>query len=138
MKYLLVIAGMLSVGTVIAQNPNITQDRLKKFKSNVPVLKAPLLKPFISSDPYSVQKAFASTDAYVVLANGNKMYRLSQDNMPCIVPDIMQYSMPNLADKKINPQFYFDPYGIPNPALPNATKPVIPPDFYFIPQKKDK
>jgi hypothetical protein len=42
-----------------------------------------------------------------VLSNGNKVYLLPQDNMPCIVPDMKQFNMPvvagdNSLDKKIN------------------------------------
>jgi hypothetical protein len=42
-----------------------------------------------------------------VLPNGNKLFLLPQDNMPCIVPDLSAFNMPvakgnNQLDKKIN------------------------------------
>lgn len=53
------------------------------------------------------------------LPNGNKLFELSQDNMPCIVPDISQYNMP-----VVKPDIAFT---IPNPAFPesNLPKPMI-------------
>jgi hypothetical protein len=53
------------------------------------------------------------------LSNGNKIFALPQDNMPCVVPDITNYSMP-----VVKPDVT---YTIPNPALPSppSNKPVI-------------
>jgi hypothetical protein len=53
------------------------------------------------------------------LPNGNKVYALQQDNMPCIVPGITNYSMP-----VVKPDVT---YTIPNPALrlPPTNKPAI-------------
>jgi hypothetical protein len=53
------------------------------------------------------------------LPNGNKVYALPQDNMPCVVPDITNYNMP-----VVKPDVT---YTIPNPALPSppTNKPVI-------------
>lgn len=47
-----------------------------------------------------------------ILANGNKVYLLPQDNMPCIVPDMGQFNMPNLAKGKRIPG------KMPNAAIP--------------------
>lgn len=44
------------------------------------------------------------------LPNGNTVYALPQDNMPCVVPDMKQFSMP-VEKPKLQ-------YTIPNPALP--------------------
>ena len=44
------------------------------------------------------------------LANGNKIYSLPLDNMPCVVPDMSYYHMPVVKPNVI--------YNIPNPALP--------------------
>jgi hypothetical protein len=53
------------------------------------------------------------------LPNGNKVYSLPQDNMPCVVTNITNYSMP-----VVKPDVT---YTIPNPALPSppTNKPVI-------------
>jgi hypothetical protein len=53
------------------------------------------------------------------LANGDKVYALPQDNMPCIVPDMSQYN--DLGLVKPDRQ----PYTIPNPVYPQ----IIPPRF---------
>ena len=52
------------------------------------------------------------------LPNGNKVYALPQDNMPCIVPDMSQYTTPVLKpDVPL--------YTIPNPAYPPPARPGI-------------
>ncbi|HET6995128.1 MAG TPA: hypothetical protein VFI06_09115 [Chitinophagaceae bacterium] len=53
------------------------------------------------------------------LPNGNKVYALPQDKMPCVVPDITNYNMP-----VVKPDVT---YTIPNPALPSppTNKPAI-------------
>jgi hypothetical protein len=52
------------------------------------------------------------------LPNGNKVYALAQDNMPCVVPDITQYNMPVIKPRV--------EYTMPNPALmPPSNKPAI-------------
>lgn len=45
------------------------------------------------------------------LVNGNKIYYLPQDNMPCVVPNMATYNMPVLKPKVV--------YTIPNPAYPS-------------------
>ncbi|MDF2386236.1 hypothetical protein JMG10_32525 [Nostoc ellipsosporum NOK] len=53
------------------------------------------------------------------LANGNSVYLLPADNMPCVVPAPQHYQMPNLAGKRT----------LPAPDAPGAmpqVKPVLP------------
>lgn len=50
----------------------------------------------------SLPGSFAS-----ILPDGNQVYILPQDNLPCVVPDLSQFNMPvvkgdNTLDKKIN------------------------------------
>jgi len=54
------------------------------------------------------------------LPNGNKVYTLAQDNMPCVKPDMSQFNMPNVADGhfKIFVQKRNTPGKIPNPISP--------------------
>lgn len=54
------------------------------------------------------------------LPNGNKVYALAQDNMPCIVPDMSQYNM-----SVVKPAIVYN--NIQNPALQNppSNKPMI-------------
>jgi hypothetical protein len=58
-----------------------------------------------------------------ILPNGDKVFILSQDNMPCVAPDMRQFTnMPNIS----NPNKYFEslpfrnhlPRTIPNAVLP--------------------
>jgi hypothetical protein len=51
-----------------------------------------------------------------VLPNGNKVYMLPQDHMPCIVPDMSQYNSMALVNPDIQQ------YNIPNPAYPPQSK----------------
>ena len=57
-----------------------------------------------------------------VLSNGNKIYILPQDHMPCVVPDMTQYNSMALAKPDIQQ------YNIPNPAYPPQSKvePITP------------
>jgi hypothetical protein len=52
-----------------------------------------------------------------VLSNGNKVYALSQDRMPCVIPEMYGYNMPNKAVIVV-PYRYNGPGAIPNPAKP--------------------
>jgi hypothetical protein len=57
-----------------------------------------------------------------LLSNGDKLYILNQDNMPCVVPDISQFNMPNIS----NPDEYFESTLFRNHlpgSIPNAVKP---------------
>jgi hypothetical protein len=53
------------------------------------------------------------------LPNGNKVYALPMDNMPCVVPDMSQYN----TMATVNPKVPL--YSIPNPAYPPPGKPMI-------------
>jgi hypothetical protein len=56
------------------------------------------------------------------LPNGNKVYALPQDHMPCVVPDMTQYNMPVFKPDIV--------YTIPNPAFPRppSNKPLAFPE----------
>ncbi len=58
-----------------------------------------------------------------ILSNGDKVYTLSQDNMPCVVPDMRHYTnMPNIS----NSNEYFETLlfrqHLPG-SIPNAVRP---------------
>ena len=65
------------------------------------------LKPLIKITPAITMKNTVATIASAkaklshTLPNGNKVYILPQDNMPCIVPDMQQFSMP-VAKSELN------------------------------------
>jgi hypothetical protein len=57
-----------------------------------------------------------------VLPNGDKVYLLPQDKMPCVVPGITLNNMPNISD----PDEYFEALAFKNNTpgiIPNAVKP---------------
>lgn len=59
------------------------------------------------------------------LPNGNKVYALPMDNMPCVVPDMSQHN----TTPTIKPDVLLN--AIPNPAYPPAGKPMILPQEQF-------
>ncbi len=57
-----------------------------------------------------------------ILPNGDKVYLLPQDNMPCVVPGINRNNMPNIS----LPDKYFETLAFKNNTpgiIPNAVKP---------------
>jgi hypothetical protein len=113
MKKVFLVAGIISSYVLAAQD-----DRSPKVQV-IP----PKPKNNISSIPkfYSLTpKAGLIDNAKLLntLPNGNKVYALPQDNMPCVVPDVSQFNMPVVTPEN-------KAYTIPNPAYPPATKPVI-------------
>jgi hypothetical protein len=58
------------------------------------------------------------------LPNGNRVYALPQDNMPCIVPnESLSQPMLNISGNPGKPYKYKGPDAIPNPAVPIQIKP---------------
>ncbi len=82
----------------------------KRSVFNKPKTKSPIkIKPGISHfyAPVSPQAVLSHT-----LPNGNKVYLLPQDNMPCIMPDMQQLpGIPNAFNGNTNEN------SIPNPGL---------------------
>jgi hypothetical protein len=58
------------------------------------------------------------------LANGNKVYALPQDNMPCIVPDMNQFNMPD-AGNQTHIYRYPAPGAIPNPVISRRGRTIV-------------
>lgn len=113
MKKIFLIAGIVSFSVAAAQNGNLPKVQV------IP----PKPKNNISSTPrfYSLipkQQLIDGAKLQYTLPNGNKVYALPQDNMPCVVPDVSQYNMPVVTPEN-------EAYTIPNPAYPPATKPII-------------
>jgi len=65
----------------------------------------------------SFHQQFSQAKLLQVLPNGNKIYSLPLDNMPCIVPDMSQFNTPNLADRSLTLKSNI-PGRIPNPVIP--------------------
>ena len=129
MKKLTILAAALTgLSVVVSAQQNdffdVQKYLQKMHKENKKPQKLTLIKPsfenlFINPElPQPNIRKFSFT-----LPNGDKVYTLGQDNMPCIVPDIKQfYCMPNL--------FNYDQYSqtIPFPknapgSIPNAALP---------------
>lgn len=100
-------------------NQKQKEQLLSLFK---PKMSTPFLKPI----PVPQMKILES------LPNGDKVYILPEDNMPCIVPDMSQFNKADLAGLDLK-QKYFTPNRnfpgkIPNPVTP----------FKFIPEQKER
>ncbi|RZM08486.1 MAG: hypothetical protein EOO88_50165 [Pedobacter sp.] len=111
MRNLVLAAGILCVGSANAQLPN------KFYK----LMKSKTLQKQIT---YQKPQLFKLPDgAPVTLPNGNSVFILPQDNMPCVVPS--GYS--NMPNAYVAPQDNSGQAGkIPNPAPPLQTlKPLI-------------
>ncbi|MEI9807486.1 MAG: hypothetical protein WDO16_06135 [Bacteroidota bacterium] len=114
MKKIFLLAGIASFSVAAAQN-----DQLPKVQA-VP----PKPKENVSSVPkfYVItpkQQLIANAKLLNTLPNGNKVYALPQDNMPCVVPNVVEFNMPVVTPQKE------EAYTIPNPAYPPAAKPAI-------------
>lgn len=100
-------------------NKKLTVDNLFILPKNR-CWKSPNL-PFFKKD-LQLLTTRTKTKILTELTNGNKAYSLPQDNMPCIVPDMSQFNMPNIA----NPKEYFQsladrthkPGKMPNAIIP--------------------
>lgn len=67
-----------------------------------------------------------NSNQYTLLPNGNKVYSLARDHMPCIVPDMHQFNMPNMAKANTDLTLLINrkPGAIPNGVTPYR---IIPP-----------
>lgn len=89
-----------------------------------------ILRPKISFKTFSIPAPQAKF--LMSLSNGNKVYALPPDNMPCIVPDMSQFNKADLAGPDLKQKSFLLnrnlPGKIPNPATP----------FKFIPGQNEK
>lgn len=113
MKKILLIAGIASFSVAAAQNDRFPKVQVIPPKSKNNISSIP--KFYVVTPKSSL---IANAKLLNTLPNGNKVYALPQDNMPCVVPDVSQFNMPVVTQER-------EAYTIPNPAFPPATKPVI-------------
>lgn len=119
MKKILLIAAVIAFSFASAQGPNY---RILPPKPETNTFRI----PGITIDPS--KRLLAEARSSWLLPNGNMAFRLSQDNMPCIVPDMSQYNMP-----VVKPQVL---YNIPNPAFPQKNQwQVVPQAETISPEK---
>ena len=135
MKKILLIAGVTGFITATAQEPGFfdIQKHLEKKSKNSfrPLLRKPTqMFPSTPKLSESLKPDRLATLSHS-LPNGNPVYLLPQDNMPCIVPDMNQFNM--LSEKKINP--YLNPFSENNHVPDRIPNLIIP--FKIIPGNKE-
>lgn len=120
MKKILLIASIFSFGFAAAQEPYVIDaDKFLQNHKQVSPFKQdanPDLQTLLK-DYYSRMKSVAQPKFYT-LPNGNRVYTLPQDNMPCIVSYSGNYNMPNPAPHDL-------PRVMPNPAIPFRLTPPV-------------
>lgn len=109
MKVILLFAGITISCTSIAQDQQEYFQRKMLEKYKPPVVKQ---QSFLSLIPDNTQ----STPRLYSLPGGNRLTTLTQDNMPCIIPDMQAFNMPN-AGKTLSIQPQGWPGAIPNPKI---------------------
>lgn len=119
MRYAFLMIMLAACSIVSAQN-NDYQDFYNRFKK--PLVAKPALPRYDAlrkHDPVqaiSALPSFPTAKLLFNMSNGNKVYALPQDGMPCIVPDMNRFTIPN-SGKGI-PLYRYPALGaIPNPAL---------------------
>lgn len=124
MKKIILLTLLLITLQAFSQQPDIDVKKFKENRSKAYVLPLDLSKKYriISKDSLDrilkavEQKQYSPGfgDLSFTYPNGNKLYLLKQDNMPCIVPDQSRYNMPNAGRS------------IKITGMPPGSKPIIP------------
>lgn len=124
MKKVFVLFGIAAFSTASAQQKDVF-DIMKHLDKMVKDKKFPqaIIKPPSKNYPFiNHLSQRPAPELSHILANGDKVFILSQDNMPCVVPGSTNTNMPNIAD----PNRYFDSplfrKNLPG-AIPNAISP---------------
>lgn len=113
MKYLFLLAGIAAFGFASAQKDELYyfKKQLEKKQQNsivlLPKYQPPVL--LLPQNNYLPQK-----DIAYILPDGNKVSALPQDNMPCVMPDMNQFNMPNVGSPEM---LHPGRNVIPNPGL---------------------
>ncbi len=119
MKKIFLVTGLLSFGFAKAQQPelfDIDKHLLDKSKQKSITHLSPQFL-FNFSTPGADTAMFSH-----LTPNGDRVYVLQQDKMPCVVPGTEQRIMPNVPFDRLNIQGYIRRgYGsIPNAVIPHA------------------
>ena len=126
MKKIFLLFGIAAFCSASAQQKDVF-DIQKHLNQLVKDKKFPgaVFKPFNKTRPLINYYGYPlySQNLSHILPNGDKVYTLSQDNMPCIVPDMKQFNnMPDIS----NPNEYFELLQFRNHVpgtIPNAVRP---------------
>lgn len=125
MKKVFLLFGMAAFSSASAQQKDVFDiqkhlDKRAKDKKN----SGTIFRPTIKSNFHLHHRLRPQVwELSHILSNGDKVYALSRDNMPCVVPDMRQFTnMPNIS----NPNEYFESLlfrqHIPG-TIPNAVRP---------------
>jgi len=106
MKKLFLIMGIAGFTFAAAQDNGVPRIKVIPPKPKNNISTTP--KTYLVTPPAQL---LADAKLLNTLPNGNKVYALPQDNMPCVVPGMSQFNMPTV--KPDIPE-----YTIPNPAYP--------------------
>jgi len=124
MKKIFLLFGFAAFCSASAQQKDVF-DIQKHLDNMIKDKKIPgaIFKPLQKGDKFSDAR-FHHTFGQLSysLSNGDKVYILSQDNMPCVVPGYKYVIMPNISDPDkyfVSPLFRNDTPG----AIPNVVKP---------------
>ena len=99
MKILFVVTGIISLTTASAQQNDFFDPQRHLEKKNKSKFQ-PLIRKPLQTNPdfpkFSATNLSPQVGAKLshTLPNGNKVYLLPTDNMPCVVPDMSQFNMP--------------------------------------------
>jgi hypothetical protein len=125
MKKVFLLFGLAAFSSASAQQKDVFDiqkhlDKMVKDKKNPGAVARPSEK-----NTYLINHGFFTYGSNLspILPNGNKVYLLDPGNMPCVVPDMKQFTtMPNVS----NPNTYFESLAFRNDipeTMPNAVKP---------------
>jgi hypothetical protein len=132
MKKVFLLFGIAAFSTASAQQKDVfdinrhIQGFLDKKTSSRKVI-----KPIVANNFFSIGTYKPGMKLSYVLPNGDKIYLLPQDNMPCVAPGFPQNNMPNVFD----PDKFFES-NIVKQNIPGNIPNVAVPPFRMIPQAR--
>jgi hypothetical protein len=131
MKKVFVLFGIAAFSTASAQQNDVfdIQKHLEKMLKDKKFPRAIIKPPSINYPFINHTSGRPAWEFSHILPNGDKIFLLSQDNMPCVVPGSVNTIMPNIAD----PEKYFESLFFRN-NLPGAIPNVVSP-YRFIASK---
>lgn len=112
MKYLFLLAALAVFGFASAQDDDLHYFQKRLNKQNKSFI-LPEYQPGVSVPPQQNQASTQKEQTYVS-PDGNNVTILTEDNMPCIKPDLSQFNMPVAGSPEMP---YPQIAAIPNPGL---------------------
>ena len=120
LSFLVLVTGLALTGT--AQQTDFLELQLQKRIKEKSAIVKPQLPDFLLGKNFTINqpgKIINETMLSYVLSNGDKVYSLPTDNMPCVVPDMNQFSTAGVYGIEKQPLLpQQKPGNIPNVAKP--------------------